>query len=40
MGVWFSGRWYTDAAVGYMDRLPTAGSGIPMPEPAPVSTLG
>ena len=40
MGVWFSGRWYTEAAVGYMDRLPTAGSGIPMPAPAPVSTAG
>ena len=21
LGVWFSGRWYTDAAIGYIDRF-------------------
>ena len=39
MGVWFSGRWYTDDAIGYMERLPTAGSGIPMPAQTSPATV-
>ncbi len=35
MGVWFSGRWYTDAAVRYMNRLPSAGGSIPLPTSIP-----
>ena len=29
MGVWFSGRWYTDAAVGYMNRVTETAGGLP-----------
>ena len=35
MGVWFSGRWYTSAAVGYMNRISTAGNSIPPPPTGP-----
>jgi len=30
MGVWFAGRWYTGPAIEYMNRLSTAGGGIPI----------
>ena len=35
MGVWFSGRWYTPEAVGYMNLIPTAGGHIPTPPSSP-----
>jgi hypothetical protein len=32
MGVWFSGRWYTERALGYMERVPTAGRYVEPPD--------
>jgi hypothetical protein len=31
MGMWYAGRWYTEEAIGYMDRVATAGEHIATP---------
>ena len=40
MGMWFAGRWYTSAAIGYMGRVPSASGLIPTPTSGSASPLG